>query len=109
MGLSSKFELREAEMKASISSELKETLKTEVAAAVKKSRQDVPDLIQCAYQYYLDESDAQKFVTFDRLISDYNNNNPGSFDLKTGRFEAAVAGYYSVTFSATAVLFMEEG
>merc|ERR1711990_1255264 len=133
--LSSQFELREAEMKESLEAEMKESLEaevtemkvklkaeeaemkerlmTEVAATVKKeveqSLRDVPDLIQCAYQSYIGESDTHKFVTFDRLITDYNSNNTGSFDLQTGRFEVAVAGYYTVTYSANVVIFINEG
>merc|ERR1712112_283496 len=63
--LSSQFEMRDAEMK--------ERLEAEVSAAVRKEVRDVPHLIQCAYQNYLNTEDAHKFVTFDRFLSDYGN------------------------------------
>merc|ERR1712060_627613 len=109
--LSSQFEMRVAEMKEELAAkqaEMNERLEAEVATVRKEVDQlrDVPDLIQCAYQDYLGESDEHTFVTFDRLITDYNINNPGSFDLDTGRFEAAITGFYTVTYSASAVLLM---
>ena len=106
--LSSKFEMREAELKESLEAEMKERLETEVAAAVRKEMRDGPNFIQCAHKQYLRESDTHKFVTFDRLISDYSNNG-GSLDVQTGTFLATVPGYYTVTYSAIATLLVHDG
>merc|ERR1711971_899229 len=112
---------QEAEMKETLAAEMKESLAAEEAemnkklaaevAAVRKEvdhLQAVPALIQCAYQNYLGESGTHKFITFDRLISDYSNN-VGSLDVQTGRFEAAVSGYYTVTHSAIATFYVNQG
>ena len=78
--LEKKFELREQE--------LKEEFEVE----------SLPYLAMCGYRDSLGHDDSGKFITYDRLMTNYTNGDHGSLDIRSGTFEARVAGAYTITY-----------
>merc|ERR1712080_64304 len=75
-----------------------------VTSAVSQVR-DLPMVMACAYQDSWIKDSA--IITYDKLISDYNNHDkPGGGDgvmhISTGQFTCLTAGTYTVTFSGIA-------
>ena len=89
--LEKKFELREQE--------LKEQFEVE----------SLPYLAMCGYRDSLGHDDSGKFITYDRLMTNYTNGYHGSFDIRSGTFEARVAGAYTITYSGHAYFNTEGG
>ena len=118
-GIVSNFERREKELRAEMNElrnvlakdtrrivqktdnemlEMKNELKSEIERMV---QQDPPALVQCAYREYAEGPMFGKIITYEKLTTNFTNGNHGTFDIKTGTFEAATAGYYTVTYSGT--------
>jgi hypothetical protein len=81
-----------------------EEMKEELAAAKSEQNKvrDMPYLFTCAYTSYW--STANSTITFDYLITDFNNadrpgGGDGDMDISTGVFTCFSPGFYTVTFS----------
>ena len=77
------------------------TIKAELAADRREAR-DLPYMMTCAFQDHWVDHGAT--ITFDYLLSDYNNSNrpgggDGELDTVTGVFTCLTPGYYTVTYS----------
>ena len=86
------------------------TVKAELAADRREAR-DLPYMMTCAFQDHWVDHGAT--ITFDYLLSDYNNSNrpgggDGDLDTATGVFTCLTPGYYTVTYSGHALLHPEE-
>ena len=78
--------------------EMKNELKSEIE---RLEQQDPPALVQCASREYAEGPMFGKIITYEKLTTNFTNGNHGFFDIETGTFEAATAGYYTVTYSGT--------
>ena len=92
----------EAAIKISISS-----LDARVARTISQVVKDVPVLTTCAYQNSW--ATVTSTITYDRLVSDYNNaDRPGGadgvLDIASGVFHSLCSGHYTVTYSGRATL-----
>ena len=96
----SKIELleKEAATKTSMSS-LEDSLPSTISQVVR----DLPVLTTCAYRYGWNTPSST--ITYDRLISDYNNGGAeGVLDITTGSFHCLWPGHYTVTYGGQANL-----
>jgi len=78
--------------------EMKNELKSEIE---RLDQQEPPALVQCASREYAEGPMFGKNITYEKLTTNFTNGNHGTFDIETGTFEAATAGYYTVTYSGT--------
>ena len=86
------------------------TIKAEFAENRKEAR-DLPYMMTCAFQDHWADHGAT--ITFDYLLSDYNNSNrpgggDGDLDTVTGVFTCLTPGFYTITYSGHALLHPED-
>ena len=83
------------------------TLTASLPSSLSQAVRDLPVLTTCGYRGHW--TTPSSTITYDRLISDYNNaDRPGGadgvLDISTGVFYCACPGHYTVTYSGEARL-----